>query len=60
MSNFWDILWLIFSTFVFIAYILILFQIGGPNAKMIPHESTNSAAGLPLDRREVHGLLPMN
>jgi hypothetical protein len=27
MSNFWDILWLIFSTFVFIAYILILFQI---------------------------------
>jgi len=27
VSNFWDILWLIFSTFVFIAYILILFQI---------------------------------
>jgi len=27
MSNFWDILWLIFSTSVFIAYILILFQI---------------------------------
>jgi hypothetical protein len=27
MSNFWDILWLIFSTFVFVAYILILFQI---------------------------------
>ena len=27
MSNFWDILWLIFSTFAFVAYILILFQI---------------------------------
>ena len=27
MSNFWDILWLIFSTFVFVAYILVLFQI---------------------------------
>ncbi len=27
MSNFWDLLWLIFSTFVFVAYILVLFQI---------------------------------
>jgi len=27
MSNFWDIVWLILSTFVFIAYLLILFQI---------------------------------
>jgi ABC-type multidrug transport system fused ATPase/permease subunit len=27
VSNFWDILWLIFSTFAFVAYILILFQI---------------------------------
>ena len=27
MSNFWDLIWLIISTFVFIAYLLILFQI---------------------------------
>ena len=27
MSNFWDIIWLIVSTFVFIAYLLVLFQI---------------------------------
>jgi hypothetical protein len=27
VSNFWDLLWLIFSTFVFVAYILVLFQI---------------------------------
>jgi len=27
VSNFWDIIWLILSTFVFIAYLLVLFQI---------------------------------
>lgn len=27
MSNFWDFVWLIVSTFVFVAYLLILFQI---------------------------------
>ncbi|MCX7892439.1 MAG: SHOCT domain-containing protein [Burkholderiales bacterium] len=27
MSNFWDIVWLMLSTFVFVAYLLILFQI---------------------------------
>ena len=27
MSNFWDIVWLIFSTFMFVAYLIILFQI---------------------------------
>ena len=27
MSNFWDFMWLILSTFVFVAYLLILFQI---------------------------------
>ena len=27
MSNFWDIIWLIVSTFVFVAYLLVLFQI---------------------------------
>jgi hypothetical protein len=27
MSNFWDLIWLIVSTFVFIAYLLVLFQI---------------------------------
>jgi ABC-type multidrug transport system fused ATPase/permease subunit len=27
MSNFWDMIWLIMSTFVFIAYLLVLFQI---------------------------------
>jgi hypothetical protein len=27
MSNFWDFIWLILSTFVFVAYLLILFQI---------------------------------
>ena len=27
MSNFWDLIWLILSTFVFVAYLLILFQI---------------------------------
>ncbi len=27
MSNFWDIVWLILSTFVFVAYLLVLFQV---------------------------------
>ena len=27
MSNFWDLMWLIVSTFVFIAYLLVLFHI---------------------------------
>jgi hypothetical protein len=27
VSNFWDVMWLIVSTFVFIAYLLVLFQI---------------------------------
>jgi hypothetical protein len=27
MSNFWDLIWLIFSTFIFISYLIILFQI---------------------------------
>lgn len=27
MSNFWDVVWLMMSTFVFIAYLLVLFQI---------------------------------
>jgi len=27
MSNFWDIVWLMLSTFVFVAYLFILFQI---------------------------------
>jgi len=27
MSNFWDIMWLILSTFVFIAYLFVLFQV---------------------------------
>lgn len=27
MSNFWDIVWLMISTFVFIAYLIIMFQI---------------------------------
>jgi hypothetical protein len=27
MSNFWDLIWLILSTFVFVAYLLILFHI---------------------------------
>jgi divalent metal cation (Fe/Co/Zn/Cd) transporter len=27
MSNFWDLIWLIVSTFIFIAYLLVLFQI---------------------------------
>ena len=27
MSNFWDLIWLIISTFVFVAYLLVLFQI---------------------------------
>ena len=27
MSNFWDIVWLMLSTFVFIAYLFVLFQI---------------------------------
>ena len=29
MSNFWDFVWLILSAFVFIAYLLVLFQIVG-------------------------------
>jgi hypothetical protein len=27
MSNFWDFIWLILSTFVFVAYLLVMFQI---------------------------------
>ncbi len=27
MSNFWDLIWLMFSTFIFISYLIILFQI---------------------------------
>ena len=27
MSNFWDIVWLMISTFVFVAYLIIMFQI---------------------------------
>jgi hypothetical protein len=27
MSNFWDLVWLIFSSFIFISYLLILYQI---------------------------------
>ena len=27
MANFWDLVWLIFSTFIFISYLIILFQI---------------------------------
>lgn len=27
MSNFWDLIWLILSTFVFVAYLLVMFQI---------------------------------
>jgi hypothetical protein len=27
MSNFWDMVWLIFSTFLFVAYLLVLFHI---------------------------------
>jgi hypothetical protein len=27
VSNFWDIVWLIFTSFVFVAYLLVLFQI---------------------------------
>ncbi len=27
MSNFWDVVWLILSTFVFVAYLLVLFHI---------------------------------
>lgn len=27
MSNFWDIVWLILSSFIFVAYLLVLFQI---------------------------------
>ncbi|MBK6863578.1 MAG: SHOCT domain-containing protein [Ideonella sp.] len=27
MSNFWDLIWLMVSTFVFIAYLIIMFQI---------------------------------
>jgi len=27
MSNFWDLLWLIISTFFFIAYLMVMFQI---------------------------------
>ena len=29
MSNFWDFVWLIMSTFVFVAYLMILFQLVG-------------------------------
>ncbi|PTT46206.1 SHOCT domain-containing protein [Aeromonas sp. HMWF014] len=29
MSNFWDFFWLILSSFIFIAYLLVLFQIVG-------------------------------
>lgn len=27
MSNFWDMVWLIFSTFLFVAYLIVLFHI---------------------------------
>jgi hypothetical protein len=27
MSNFWDIMWLILSTFIFVAYLIVLFQV---------------------------------
>jgi len=27
MSNFWDLMWLIFSAFVFVAYLVVMFQI---------------------------------
>ena len=27
MSNFWDLVWLIFSAFMFVAYLLIMFQV---------------------------------
>lgn len=27
MSNFWDLLWLMFSAFMFIAYLLVMFQV---------------------------------
>lgn len=27
MSNFWDIVWLMLSTFVFVAYLIVMFQI---------------------------------
>jgi hypothetical protein len=27
MSDFWDLIWLMFSTFIFISYLIILFQI---------------------------------
>lgn len=27
MSNFWDMMWLIASTFVFVAYLIVLFQV---------------------------------
>lgn len=27
MSNFWDFMWLIFATFVFVAYLMVMFQI---------------------------------
>jgi hypothetical protein len=29
MSNFWDFIWLIMSTFLFVAYLIILFQLVG-------------------------------
>jgi type VI protein secretion system component VasK len=27
MSNFWDLMWLIVSTFIFVAYLIVLFQV---------------------------------
>jgi len=27
MSNFWDLLWLMFSAFMFVAYLLVMFQV---------------------------------
>ncbi len=27
MSNFWDLIWLMFSTFIFVSYLIIMFQI---------------------------------
>jgi len=27
VSSFWDVLWLIFSTFVFVAYLMVMFQV---------------------------------
>ena len=53
MSNFWDVLWLIFSSFMFVAYLMILFQV------VVDLFRDTELGGLegPLDRRVV--FLPM-